>query len=280
MIFMDNLFKLVNERINKYLSNSPFVIAVPCVVTNVLADNMVTVQVVSNKTSLTVPNWSGSNVVVGESVQLFYKGNILSEQTAYVGASLTKASAQNYIQGSVIVGALFETERQLAIINFKNNAESVLLGFNATIQGDAENVGSGEFKIYVDEVEQSYSAAISTVIGGSTTCSFTVPLTLTSGEHEIVVSGSGDYTTVLKINSYVWGDVEADDPPFVPTTDNDYVYYTNSGEATTIYYTGSENYIITPTTLNDSPTTTFGVTTFNYSDVESVYIPDGLERIE
>lgn len=278
---MDSLFKLVDERINKYLSNSPFIVAVPCVVLDVLSDNMLKVQLTASKAVMTVPNWSGSSVEVGENVQLFYRGAILSEQSAYVGASLNKASAQsNYVQAEVIIGTLFETERDVAVINFNNSAENILLGFNAVIQGDRENIGIGEFSIYLDGELQDYSATFSVIAGGYTNCSFTIPMTVERGDHEIEIKGIGDYTTVLKINAYAWGDVKSAEPPLEPTSESDYIYYTTDDTSETIYYIGESLYPIVPDTFDSKPLETIGRATFNYSDAKAVSIPDGVERIE
>lgn len=278
---MEGIFTLIDERVRKYLSNSPYIVSVPCVVKALGNNELVEVELVSNKARYTVPNWSGSPVEVGENVQLFYKGNILTEQTAYVGASLNKGGAQSsYVQANVTIGTLLIIERDVAVVDFVNGEESVLLGFNAVIQGDSENVGCGEFDIYIDEVLQDYTAMFSIVADGHTTCSFTIPMTLESGDHEIKIKGSGDYATITKINAYVWGDVKSSETPIQPTGDGDYRFITDNDNSYSLYYIGEKQNIKTPLTLGNKPLNTIESTTFTDSNVKTVFIQDGVERIE
>lgn len=281
MINLDNLFALVNERVAKYLAESPYVIAVPCTVTELLAGEMVKVKLTSNGTEFTVPNWSGSKLTIGENVQLFHKGNTFSERTSYVGASLNKDGGANaYVEGTSIIGALLETEREISAIDFTNRSENILLGFNSIIQGDSNTVGYGTITIYVNDEPQSYTPMFSTITNGYVSCSFTLPLYLSKGEHHIVIKGSGDFATLVKINSYVWGDVKSAEPPIEPTDDGDYRYRIENDESSTMYYVGTKQYISTPLTLGDVPLKIIESTTFDDTNVKVVFIQDGVERIE
>lgn len=88
---MDDFRKLIESSILTALQNANYLKTTPCTVT-VVSDNLATVKLVDNGAEYTLPNWSGSNLVVGENAQLYYKGNIISESTAYIGASLNKES--------------------------------------------------------------------------------------------------------------------------------------------------------------------------------------------
>lgn len=46
----------------------------------------------ANDAQYILANYSGSDLYVGESVQIYYRNNYISEQTAYIGSSLTKDS--------------------------------------------------------------------------------------------------------------------------------------------------------------------------------------------
>lgn len=275
---MDNLFSLIDERIEKRLYSSVYIKALPCTVLEVYENELVKVQLSSNESIYTVPNFSGSPVEVGESVQLFCKSNAVSDKTSYIGASLNKGGASLYataINGNVFTGALFTTARKIAGISFVAHKPTVLLGFNAVVQGDA-TAGSGTITIHVDDVAQSYSPIVSTIASGYVHCSFVLPLTLTADTHYIEIKASGANATLTSIKAYVYGYVESAEPPYTPTTEDDYIY----DGADVLYYIGSEKYIETPTTLNDVDVTTFEATSFNLSNVKAVYIPEGLERIE
>ena len=277
---MDSLFKLVDERINKYLSNSPFIVAVPCVVLDVLSDNMLKVQLTASKTVMTVPNWSGSDVEVGENVQLFYRGAILSEQTAYVGASENKGGAGTFVTGESYVGTLPNDDFCVAMIAFKNANESILLAFNAVIQDGTNSTVNCTFKVYVDEQLQSYSPVISTITGGYNHISFVMPLYLAKDSHTIRIFANGEGAIITAVESSVWGIVETTEHPYEPTSENDYIYYTTDDMSGTVYYIGESLYPIVPDTFNTKPLEAIGCTTFNYSDVKAASIPDGVERIE
>lgn len=277
---MDSLFKLVDERINKYLSNSPFIVGVPCVVTEVLTDNMVKVQLTASKAVMTVPNWSGSNIEVGENVQLFYRGVILSEQTAYVGASENKGGAGTFVTGESYAGTLPSDDFCVAMIAFKNTNESILLAFNAVIQDGTNSTVNCTFKVYVDEQLQSYSPVISTITGGYNHINFVVPLYLAKDSHTIKIFANGEGAIITAVESSVWGIVETTEHPYEPTSENDYIYYTTDDMSGTVYYIGESLYPIVPDTFNTKPLKSIECTTFNYSDVQAVYIPDGVERIE
>lgn len=280
---MDNLFKLVDERVSKYLTNSPFVIAVPCVVVSVLDDEMVTVKLISNNTSLTVPNWSGSPVSVGENVQLFYRGNILTERTAYIGASLNKSNggiSPTHLKAETAIGALLETERVVAEIDVRNLSDTILLIFNANVQGDSASEGNGVFKIYIDDEEQSYSPLISTAIGGYTHLSFTLPFGLEMADHNIKVAAYGENATIVSIDCSVYGKIVSAEPPFDPTGDGDYIFIIDDNEATVWHYIGSSQYPAVPIQLGGADTKVLGATSFNYTNVKNVYIPEGITEIE
>lgn len=128
----------------------------------------------------------------------------------------------------------------------------------------------------MDDVAQSYSPIVSTITSGYVHCSFMLPFNLIQGEHYIEIKASGANATLTSIKAYVYGYVESAEPPYTPTTEDDYIY----DGADVLYYIGSEKYIETPTTLNDVDVTTFEATSFNLSNVKAVYIPEGLERIE
>lgn len=277
---MDSLFKLVDERINKYLSNSPFIVGVPCVVTEVLTDNMVKVQLTASKAVMTVPNWSGSNVEVGENVQLFYRGAILSEQTAYVGASLNKNSGGggasfNNVSGEIVEGELSSSEKLIGYLTVVNFTNSVVLSVNLTFQGDANNAGDGTISVYVDEIEQTYTPTFNVMANGYETLSFSLPLNLGIGSHYIAVKGTGDADLVSGC-VFAFGDIEE----YESTDESDYNYTIDNGAATITRYIGESICPRIPTTLDGATVTTIDFGAFSDTEVRNVYIPEGIEEIK
>ena len=89
---MDAFDELVKQESNKAIENSACVFSAPAVVLSVEGNQKYKVKLVTNDTEYILSNFSGSNLYVGESVQIFYRNNFISAQSAYIGASFTKDS--------------------------------------------------------------------------------------------------------------------------------------------------------------------------------------------
>lgn len=276
---MDELFKLIDERIKKKEKDSVFVSSVPCVVIDILEEEMVRVKIMSNGAEYVLPNWSGSILTTGERALVFYNGTIVDSNTAYVGASINKSDKANLknVSGEVFLGALTNEKRDLATILFSNRAEGVLLCFNANIEGDTA-IGNGTISIYIDGVLYDYEPVFSTIINGYTHLSFSLPLNLESGEHKAVIKGMGEYATLNNIVAYVFGDI---DVVCDSTDENDYIWQVNEDESVYIIkYIGSKKYIKTPIELDGYPVKTIGRKAFMGTNVRVVQIQEGVEEIE
>lgn len=279
MIFMESIFALIDERVSKYLSNSSYVVSAPCVVKALNSNGLVDVELVSNKSKYTVPNWSGSNVEVGENVQLFYRGNILSNQTAYIGASANKgdnSTAFNNIGGEIITGELSNSESLLSDFAVTNHSKSFILNVNLTFQGDENNNGSGTILVYIDGTEQSYSPVFSVIANGYQTLSFSLPMNLVIGSHYIEVKGTGLYAELISGCVFAFGNIEG----YYPTDENDYIYIIEDGEATIVQYIGNSICPLVPTKLEGATVTTIASGAFTNTDVIDVCIPEGITTIE
>lgn len=277
---MEAIFALIDERISKYLSNSPYIVALPCVVKELKDNGFVEVELVSNKARYTVPNWSGSNVEVGENVQLFYRGAILSEQSAYVGASLNKNNgggsvAFNNVSGEIVEGELSSSEKLIGYLTVVNFSNSVVLSVNLTLQGDANNDGGGTISVYVDEIEQAYTPTFNVMANGYETLSFSLPLNLGIGSHYIAVKGTGDADLVSGC-VFAFGDIEE----YESTDESDYNYTIDNGAATITRYIGESICPRIPTTLDGATVTTIDFGAFSDTEVRNVYIPEGIEEIK
>lgn len=81
---------LIKQETEKTVKDSACVFSAPARVISVESNQRYKVQLITNNVQYTLVNYSGSNLEVGESVQIFYRNNFISEQSAYIGASLTK----------------------------------------------------------------------------------------------------------------------------------------------------------------------------------------------
>lgn len=274
---MENLFTLIDERVKKVMSSSAFISSTPCEVADIYENEMVRVKLLSNGTEYTVPNWSGSRLNVGEIASLFYRGTI-SADTCYVGASLNKdANSNGCVYGEAYLGELQDENRNIAVIDFYNSSENILLGFDAVIQGDSETVSNGIISIYIDGVLKRYKPTFTTVLDGYTHCSFTLPYSISNDIHTIEIKCECENAVLVDIESYVWGSVRL---PIEPTDENDYIYRVDDNSVYIIKYIGTKRYIQTPLTLEGVPVKVIGKSAFMETNVKMVVIQEGVEEIE
>lgn len=272
---MDSLIELIDSRAEAALNKSTFVNSLLAQVVSVGVDKC-GVKLVTTGVIYNLPNFSGSDVEVGETVYVYYTGGFLSNQTAYIGASLNKETKLVYLKGTNFLRELSSTMAKVSTFYFNTlDTTTVNLSFNSIIESDtSDNV---TFKIFIDDEEYDYSPIL-TVNDGYTQCNFTVPLEFDgAGEHiiNIMAAGVGE---IMQIKSNIFGTNIAESD-WVLTTENDYIYVIRDGEATLLKYIGAYQRIITPLTIEDNPVTAIYNTCFMNSAVEAVIISSGVETI-
>lgn len=106
---MNGLIQLVDERVKAILVNSEFVLTAPCVIKKILANDIVEVEMVSDKRRFTVLNASGSQLAVGDEAKLAYRSYI-SDTTSFVvaardrhGIEVTPTLGSGLTEGSVVI---------------------------------------------------------------------------------------------------------------------------------------------------------------------------------
>ena len=83
---MNPIVQLVDERVKANFANADFICTAPCVVKAILANDMVQVEMVSDKRKFTVLNGSGVQLAVGDEAKLAYRGYI-SDTNSYIVAA-------------------------------------------------------------------------------------------------------------------------------------------------------------------------------------------------
>lgn len=83
---MNPIVQLVDERVKANFADADFICTAPCVVKQILADDMVQVEMVSDKRKFTVLNGSGVQLGVGDEAKLAYRGYI-SNTNSYIVAA-------------------------------------------------------------------------------------------------------------------------------------------------------------------------------------------------
>ena len=245
-------------------------------------NNTARVLVVHNNTEYTVPNYSGSDLIIGEEAQLFCQGSISSGRFKYIGASVNKqsngGSSFSCVLGTSIVGEVFNNERTVSQINiYCKNESPCLLFFNATVFGSSS--GNITINSYIDDVADDFTVINTIQTGEYSTIAFSLPLKLPVGEHIIKVSAIG-VGNIVSLNNYVIGSQIEEYDIYDHTGDDDYTYITKSDRNDIAFYIGKGKYPKIPTTLQGLPVKKLLPTSFNYCDVTNVYIPEGVEEIE
>ena len=276
---MDSLIELIDNRIDKALDKSTYV---NCLLGQVLSvsNDKCNVKLFTTGTVYNIPNYSGSDVIVGEMVYVYYSGGFISNQSAYIGASLNKPTVITYIYGTGFTGALSSNPKKVASFYFLTTAATTInLVFNAVITSDTADDVS--FTIIVDNEEYEYVPTV-TANDGYTHCSFTLPVQIDEvSSHSIDIKAVG-VGSVSQINAYIFG-VSIIKSDWVVTTDNDYTFmpdlFVENGERSLRYISNYQR-IITPTTLDGKPFLSIGYETFMTKDVTAVQIQAPVTTIE
>lgn len=103
----DALNELIKSGAEKAIDKSAAIFTAPCTVISIGTGGMYTVKLVTSDAQYTVRNYSGSDLAVGESCQLYYRNNVISNQTAYIGAAANK---NPFAMGGLTLKACTQTE--------------------------------------------------------------------------------------------------------------------------------------------------------------------------
>ena len=174
-------------------------------------------------------------------------------------------------------GEIFQTERTIAEIDFSCRAPTeIFIECGMTVFGSESGTASVFF--YVDESVQNYNPMF-TVHGNEYTAQhFGLHKSVSGGSHNIAVTVSGS-GRVRQLEAYVMGQ-NITGLSSEPTSDDDYIYEISDGGATVLYYVGDASAPEMPAALGGAQVKRIEATAFSYADITSIYIPDGVERIE
>lgn len=280
---MDNLLTLIDSRIAQADRSSSSIKSIPCRVEEILDNNYVRVKMITTGAMYDLLNKSGTAVTVGETAQVYYT-SLFNSKSAYIGAVANKDSGGgNETPLSLVVGEtqlieIFNSEMVVGTCDFAVKANAVcIIQFNVTLWG--VNGGNTHFAFALDN-NVIYEPILTTHVGEYISQSFSIPFEIISGTHVLEIKAIGD-GLVSNASVMVYGHgVESADHPYEPTTDADYIYETSASQTNTIYYIGSSLYPSIPQTINEQPVKILRGTTFNQSNIKSVYIPEGVEEIE
>lgn len=275
---MSELYDLVSSIVRKELNRFDLTKTTPCRVVQVLDNQKVEVELVSNKAHYRVSNYSGSPVNIGETVQLFYRG-IISESSSYIGASFYKSGATtNFVVMDSKTGLIGSEYSLASRVDVKAiNDTNIEITYNASILGT--NNGEVEFVVHIDGIEQDYKPLSSTIESSRTMVSFSIPSHIKQGKHNIEIRVKG-IANIERVYAFVTGQVEKIEANFDDVVSDDFIYITNDIITDIALYIGTSLVPKIPETINGKPIGKLCASAFNVSDVEAVYIPDGVTEIE
>ncbi len=172
-------------------------------------------------------------------------------------------------------GEAFGSERTVAKGGFSCYRETwAFVDCTVILSGD----GLVSTAVCLDGIAQTLRPKITLHDGEYSTLHFNLPLNVSGGTHQIriVMRGTAD---ISDIQAFVWGQEVKKESPEI-TDENDYLYTVNDGITTVTGYTGKSLYPQIPDNLGGERTTYIGKTSFTDSEIESVYIPDGVTEIQ
>lgn len=275
---MNDLVTLIDGVVKKNIKSQQLTNITPCKVVNVIDNDNIEIELISNKARYIVPNYSGSKLDIGDTAQLFYKG-IVSSKRAYIGNTLYKESFNTLIMQTSITG-LTDNPINVAQIDIQSQFNAiVIITFNCCALG--ANNGHVQFSTYVDNVECSYKPISSITESNYTSINFSIPVSLEKGFHSISIQAVG-LGSIEQVSAYIFGQGITTGTYQEQTFDDDYICITNENYTDIIYYIGGVKNPKIPSIINEKPVRTICATAFNNENqgVESVYIPDGVIEIE
>ena len=130
---MNPIVQLVDERVKANFANADFICTAPCVVKAILADDMVQVEMISDKRKFTVLNGSGVQLAVGDEAKLAYRGYI-SDTNSYIVA----ARGQH---GVAVAATLNSSLAEGSEVKIRQTSDAFLIAVN--VEADAD-ISSGD----------------------------------------------------------------------------------------------------------------------------------------
>lgn len=276
---MSDLYSLIESVAQKKIDSLNLTKTAPCKVVKTFDNGNVEIELVVNGARYTVPNYSGSQLSLGETAQLFYRG-IINSNTAYIGASIYKGVGGqiNNCKMRARIGGLSDTYMWVAKSAITATHDTnVTVIYNSSLFGVTD--GTADFVICVDGIEQDYKPVTSLTTGIYIHISFSVPVFLEQGEHVVEIHGVGT-GSINAACGFVSGQYITNEIVYDDTIDSDYLYIVNKDTVDIISYIGKSSYPKVPSTIEGLPVNKIYPTAFSFSNVEAVYISDGITEIK
>ena len=306
------LLNLIDKRIKKILSKFKILKYKPAVVQSVNTDT-VSVKFEDN-TVMTLPNLSGNFVLPNTVVLVYYWGNVINKNTAYIGKNATSVTVCNaseynakenvlyFIQDTgeiyvgntkygggqnnyfntlsteILKGSLFIEGKTVASYDFKCTDVSTTCIVSADVEISTNTSELITVEYYIDDILQAFAPQITLNSGRILQHLQYVFNNVSIGEHNVTIKIKGDYGYIESGIGHISG-YNIQSIPAKPTTADDYVYIIENDTVKLIFYRGTETRIQIPSEIEGKPVTEIESTCFTNSNVKYAVIPETVEKI-
>ncbi|MDE6538908.1 MAG: hypothetical protein K2K66_01850 [Ruminococcus sp.] len=171
-------------------------------------------------------------------------------------------------------GEVFSTERFVAKTGFSSTRETwIFLDCTFILSGN----GLVSASIWLNGIAQTLRPKITLHDGEFSTLHFSFTTKISGGRHNIQIGVRGN-ADISDIHAFLWGQEVSEESPEI-TSDNDYIYTKNNGDTIVRAYIGKSVFPSIPDDLGGGKTKIIEKNSFSESEIEKVYIPDGVTTI-
>lgn len=306
------LLNLIDERVKKTLSKLKILKYKHAVVQSV-RDDMVVVKFEDNSI-MELPNSNGNFVLPNTVVLVYYWGNVINKNTAYIGKNNTSVTVCNSSEYNAKENVLYflKDTKQICIgdvIYNDNNESAMLVTLSESVlpsfaKSDGKDIELITFKnvqitdchlladlqiqcdtkedikieYYIDGLKEYYDFTTTIYEGYSKLHLDYVFSNLAINNHVISIKIYSNEAHIDKGVCFLRG-YNLLEIPAKPTTADDYVYLIQNNTVKLIYYKGTETRIQIPSEIEGKPVTTIESTCFTNSSVKYAVIPETVKNI-
>lgn len=298
-----DLINLIDNRVKKLFLGMNTLKSKPAKVISIHGD-MVTVKFPDSETPVTIPNYSGNFIRENSDILVYYWGNLITKNTAYIGKSATSVTACNSTEydakenilyflkdtGEIYIGSIkyggtnlekttfLDCDTQLTgtvlECDFVASGASQKICFSGDLVLYSEALQNAEIQYFLDNTRLDFTPKIS--VNGYTTQHLSIFFDAESGEHNFKVVIDSD------IVEQVQGKIIGQNLKLIEskvTTADDYVYLIENDKVKLIYYKGTETRIRIPSEIGGKPVTAIESTCFTEKNLKYAVIPDTVTEI-
>lgn len=229
---------------------------------------------------ITYISWQfrGSQTLVSggipESGTMFSSGSSGSSGAITSYTTINTTSNIYVIELKKYTGEVFGTERFVAQTGFSSRRETwVFVDCTLILSGD----GLVSASVWLNGIAQTLRPKITLHNGETSTLHFSFTTKISGGRHQIQIGLRGQ-ADISDIQAFLWGqDIVAETPEF--TDGSDYTYTKSNSLTTVTGYIGKSIFPSIPDDLGGGKTVCIEKSAFFESEIESVYIPNGVTEI-